>query len=337
MAMARLRIISESTGNRNFIAWSDYLQGLVLLQRGNFDEAIPFLKQAVRLKYFHLARPAADAMGTLATAYQANGQLDLAAEVLREFSDFAAYYGEPLESLVKAQSAGIALMDGRNEPAIKWLRETIPPSALGMMGWFIQPRLIRCRVMIAAGSTASLGEAENELREIADMNRANHNVYQLIRTHSLLSLACSVQDKMDEAFCSLGEALNLAESGGLVFSFLELGRPMSELLAMAPVDETRAPFVEKIQSATPVVKPAVVPVAGRHDACSTMIEPLTSREQEILELLAQRLRDKEIAARLFISPQTVNSHTKALFQKLSVRNRRAAVAEGLKLQLLVEG
>ena len=62
--------------------------------------------------------------------------------------------------------------------------------------------------------------------------------------------------------------------------------------------------------------------------------PLTNREEEVLALLGQRLRDKEIAERLFVASETVRSHVKHIYQKLHVNKRQEAVAEAARLGLL---
>jgi LuxR family maltose regulon positive regulatory protein len=66
---------------------------------------------------------------------------------------------------------------------------------------------------------------------------------------------------------------------------------------------------------------------------SPLLDTLTNRELAILELLPERLYDKEIAQRLFISVATVKTHLKHIYQKLEVKNRREAVAKAGALGL----
>ena len=63
-------------------------------------------------------------------------------------------------------------------------------------------------------------------------------------------------------------------------------------------------------------------------------EPLSERELEVLKLLASELSGPEIAAHLFVSINTLRSHTKHIFTKLDVRTRRAAVRRAQELKLL---
>jgi len=61
---------------------------------------------------------------------------------------------------------------------------------------------------------------------------------------------------------------------------------------------------------------------------------LTSRESEILELVAEGLRNAEIADRLVVSRRTVDHHVSAILRKLGVRTRGEAIAEARRLELL---
>jgi DNA-binding CsgD family transcriptional regulator len=65
-----------------------------------------------------------------------------------------------------------------------------------------------------------------------------------------------------------------------------------------------------------------------------LVEPLTNRELDILELLAQQLNNKEIAEKLFISNSTVKAHLVNIYRKLNVPNRREAIEKTMKIGIL---
>jgi LuxR family maltose regulon positive regulatory protein len=64
-----------------------------------------------------------------------------------------------------------------------------------------------------------------------------------------------------------------------------------------------------------------------------MIEPLSERELEVLKLLRSELSGPEIAGQLIVSVNTFRTHTKNIFNKLGVNNRRAAVRRAKELDL----
>ncbi len=69
-------------------------------------------------------------------------------------------------------------------------------------------------------------------------------------------------------------------------------------------------------------------------ATSTISEPLSIREGDILELIAEGLSNKEIARNLAITPETVKSHVKHIFIKLNVERRAQAVSRAQSLGLI---
>jgi DNA-binding NarL/FixJ family response regulator len=66
-----------------------------------------------------------------------------------------------------------------------------------------------------------------------------------------------------------------------------------------------------------------------------LIEELTARESEVLQLLAQGLANKQIALALGISEHTVKFHISSIYAKLGVTNRTEAVTQGARLGLIV--
>jgi len=72
----------------------------------------------------------------------------------------------------------------------------------------------------------------------------------------------------------------------------------------------------------------------RTTAGQVLIEPLSERELDVLRLLATDLGGPDIARRLIVSLNTVRTHTKNIYAKLGVNDRRAAVHRAEELDLL---
>jgi LuxR family maltose regulon positive regulatory protein len=122
----------------------------------------------------------------------------------------------------------------------------------------------------------------------------------------------------------------MAEPEGYVRRFADLGLPMARLLQEARSRAVLPDYVGKLLGACGADRTWPLPLE------QMLPEPLTDREQEILELLAAGLTNREIAEQLVISPETVKKHTGSIYGKLAVRSRREAVARARKLALLDE-
>ena len=112
--------------------------------------------------------------------------------------------------------------------------------------------------------------------------------------------------------------------------------PMAELLREASARGIAMDYANKLLDAFQMKSSRQAPPDLTHPIVhqAALIEPLTDREVEVLLCLAERLSNAEIAQRLFISLPTVKSHTRNIYGKLGVHNRREAVARARTLGIL---
>jgi LuxR family maltose regulon positive regulatory protein len=149
----------------------------------------------------------------------------------------------------------------------------------------------------------------------------------------LESIALQAQGEEEQAVQVLGDALALAEPEGFIRLFVDEGRPMAELLAKMNISHeggAMREYIHKLQSAFNLQE---------HNPPSSfvpqpLIEPLTQRELEVLQLIAQGLSNDEIGKRLFLALDTVKGHNRRIFDKLQVQRRTEAVARARELGLL---
>ncbi|MCB0154659.1 MAG: LuxR family transcriptional regulator, partial [Anaerolineae bacterium] len=132
--------------------------------------------------------------------------------------------------------------------------------------------------------------------------------------------------------------LSLAGPEGYVRLFVDEGEPMAQLLVQLP----STPYHDKILAAFSGAEAQgswgagekISSPAPQLPRSSALIEPLSERELEVLQLIAQGLSNREISERLFLALSTVKGHNRLIFGKLQVQRRTEAVARARELGLL---
>jgi LuxR family maltose regulon positive regulatory protein len=323
--------------------WSAYLQGLIHFYRNDLEAAIIHFHQALNQKYVLHTRAVVDSMAGLAYAYQAMGQPDQAGNTIQGSYEHVDSLNVPTYStLARSCHARLSIMQGERKSGLSRLDES--PPIENMVWWLEIPAVTHCRLLLAEGSNQSLEKTEAKLRELLQLNQDNHNTCQMIQIMPLLALACKKQERVDEALTILERAIGLAEPGGWIRPFVELGPPLADLLKGLLKKNLAVDYIERLLGAFPDSRltsggirsesEALSAIDNRTSRIETLTEPLTNRELEILELLAQRLQNKEIADKLFVSVETVKTHLNNIYQKLQVSNRREAVLKAKNLRIL---
>jgi LuxR family maltose regulon positive regulatory protein len=139
----------------------------------------------------------------------------------------------------------------------------------------------------------------------------------------------------------LERALTLAEPEGLMRIFLDEGPPMARLLHQAAARGVVPEYVARLLAAfemaddrRPTTDRELPASSLAHRPSSALVEPLSERELEVLQLVAEGLTNQEIASRLYLSLNTVKVHTRNIYGKLDVHSRTQAIARSQELGLL---
>jgi ATP/maltotriose-dependent transcriptional regulator MalT len=232
---------------------------------------------------------------------------------------------------IAALRARVWIVQGRLDEASDWAHEAglAPDDDLGYVREFEQitlARLLLARSKRNGGEPSRLAGARllERLLVAAEGGDRRGAVIEIL---VMQALAQQLRGDLRAALLPLGHALALAEPEGYLRVFIDEGAPMAILLEAAARQGLAPAYLRRLLAA--VAHPGTpTPV---EDA---LIEPLSERELEVLRLLASDLDGPGIAAELVVSLNTVRSHTKNIYAKLGVNNRRAAVSRATELNLL---
>ena len=150
---------------------------------------------------------------------------------------------------------------------------------------------------------------------------------RVIEILALQALIFQGKKDMERALAVLGRALILAQPEGFMRVFLDEGEPMLKLLYQAKVNKVAGAYISELLSEMNTSSDNTVPAA------QLLVEPLTSRELELLQLIEQGCTNHDIANRLVISIPTVKRHISNIYSKLGAKNRTQAISLGKELNL----
>jgi LuxR family maltose regulon positive regulatory protein len=271
----------------------------------------------------------------MARIREAQGDLDGALDLLDQAGRLYDGNFSPNVRPIATRKARVWLAQGRLGEALGWVREQglSVENELGYLQEFDHITLARLLLAIYQSDRAdrSIQEATGLLERLlkaAEDRRGNGSVIEIL---VLQALAYAAQGDLPAALKPLQKALTLAEPQGYIRLFVDEGPPMTQLLLEAASCGIMPGYTDKLLAA--FSQPVAVPKSVLNHQRSDMIEPLSERELEVLRLLRTDLNGPEIAGQLIVSLNTLRTHTKNIYNKLGVNDRRAAIRRAGELDL----
>ena len=266
----------------------------------------------------------------MARIREAEGDLGGALDLLNEAERLYAGDFFPNVRPVPALRARVRVIRGELGEALGWAREhgLSADDDLSYLHEFEHTTLARMLLARYATERAerSIEEATRLLERLLRAAEEGARTGSVIEILVLQALAHQARGDIPAALPSLQRALTLAEPEGYVRIFADEGPPMASLLRAAAKQGITPGYVRRLLAAVSTTEDSGPVSQG-------LIEPLSERELDVLRLLGTDLGGPDIARELVVSLNTVRTHTKNIYAKLGVNNRRAAVRRAKELDL----
>jgi len=223
-------------------------------------------------------------------------------------------------SWVDALTARLHLQQGKVSAARRWIRENrLDFSDPAVISQYPGETTTYVRCLIAESDYETVLHILSLMQEhVEESGRYNRLIEVLI----LKAIVLSQSSDFDAGLEALMHALDLAEPEGFVRSFLDEGEPVLNLLRHASREGSGYANI-LLKDTHHISQPNQM-----------LVEPLSERELDVLYLIAEGKKNKEIAEDLIIVLGTVKAHINNIYGKLGVRSRVEAISRARELGLL---
>lgn len=325
------------------------LMGEAELQRewNNLDRAEALARESIRAgqMWWGSAEFLVDASMTLARVQRARGDLDAASQTITEADKLGRERGVVPMTLLQVAilRAQVWLAQSRTHEAVKWAESLYQPGEaevpkVALQSWPIVREQLLFALARIRMAEERFGDALQLVEYAFHTGAASENKAVQIEAYMLQALVFHRQDESETAKAALRNALKLAQPEGFVRLFVDEGPPMQWMLQALQGEkgELRS-YIQTLLAAFPQAygDTSEQPANGhsRSDVVP-LVEPLSPRELEVLQLIASGLSNQQIAERLVIAVSTVRTHAKNIYAKLEVSSRTQAVARARMLGIL---
>ncbi|MFN2125377.1 MAG: LuxR C-terminal-related transcriptional regulator, partial [Candidatus Promineifilaceae bacterium] len=318
--------------------WAQY-------EMNRLDEARSLLLELLEHRFGVHARAVVEAYAGLALTYLAQGDKESAGRTPQELRQFLLDRGLGTELLqADILDMRVALSDPAFVPSYSEVESlTLAIQSLPFSDLWCEPHLTATRANLRLGRQPNLERAAALLAELRARTRSVDNRRKQIQAAALGCLVQAARGEQEEARASLKEAVLMGEHVGALRSIADAGPGILPFLQQLLADNVAPDYVvrlialldsEAAQTRAESIMPAQQLLLRPLDEKTVHKALLTNRELDVLQLMARRFTNKEIASALSVSPNTVRKHTANIYRKLGVNNRREAAIKAETLDII---
>lgn len=333
---------NQKRANSSSISMASYFKGSCNYWANELVVAVTEFENHINNKYRSNYRSIIDSFIGQALSYHYLNKPQESLDSIKKMMLFAEEIDDfEIMKFAKSGETRISLLQGNITIVKKWMNTvTLQDLKANTLYWIDEPVITYCRVLLVKNTEESLPKALELLSNYLSFSKSIHNKLRIIEVLVLKSMTNTKLENKRRALSNLNEAINIAASGGFVQPFVAVGNEILELLLELKSKKQNLNFIDTIigliEQRNLNFKSSGSKKQSSHKLFRKIISDdiISTREVEVVNLVAEGLRNKEIAEKLFVSDDTIKKHLYHIFQKMEVSNRTGLVTKAKELGII---
>ena len=247
------RMLNTAPPDRLFVqqGWAHYLLGVAYYSWNELDAAGKHFATLVDMRYSVQAQALRNGVIGLVRVHLAQGEAGAAWQMMELLAQMdVERLGQEADD-PRSLRAQLQVLRGETEIALRWADGFTAPLAYHFWHWLQNPHLAKAHVLLARGTDADVRTALEITATLNELAERTFSVRFQVDVLALRALALAAQDGADAALETLRQAVDVAQPGGFIRPFVDLGSPMHTLLLRLREQDLAAGFVRRILAAFP--------------------------------------------------------------------------------------